>query len=98
MSNDNKNIGEGKSGLQPIEKNYLKFILALGLIFFVLYIFLGNSKPNACDCAVILDIPTEKVGLRSFPIQNLGDEGYKKFADCQDAYAGPATAILECNY
>ena len=79
-------------------KEFLIFVFVLiTLVSFLEYFGLFESnKPDACDCARILNVPTETIGYKEFPIANIGNEEYKKFEECQDEYAGPATAILEC--
>ena len=75
-----------------------KILIVVGT--FMLFVFAfksGASKPSACDCTEILNIPTKQVGYKMFPRDLLGDEEYKKWQDCYDEYAGPATAYLECN-
>jgi hypothetical protein len=55
------------------------------------------NKPNACECADILNIPTHKVGIgMPLPIEHLSNEDFIKYEKCYDAYAGPATATLKC--
>jgi len=81
----------------PLTKKKVKAFLFFVFVLIVLVAsILENKKPDACDCARILNVPTETIGYKVFPIANLGNEEYKKFAECQDEYAGPASAILEC--
>lgn len=80
-----------------MQKNKGTLYLASIVIFLVFAFVLSiANKPNACECARILNVPTETVGYKKFPIANIGNEEYKKFAKCQDTYTGAATAILAC--
>ncbi len=75
-----------------------KIIGIFGAILFTSLILTScDSKPNACDCIDILNVPTKKVGIgMPLPIEDLSNEDYGKYKKCYEAYAGPATATLKC--
>jgi hypothetical protein len=57
----------------------------------------NNSMEDACECADVLNVPTQKVGIgMPLPIEHLSNEDFRKYEKCYDAYAGPATATLKC--
>jgi hypothetical protein len=72
--------------------------IAFGAIFTLIVVAnLINTKPDPCECYNILDVPTKKVGIgMPLPVESLSNDNFRKYEECYDAYAGPATAILEC--
>lgn len=71
-------------------------LIVLAVIALVTLISCVN-KPDACECADILNVPTHKVGIgMPLPIEHLSNEDFIKYEKCYDAYAGPATATLKC--
>lgn len=89
-----------KKPLSEKERKILIKILFFCFIIIVPAAFFfakANPVPDACACSTILDIPTEKVGIgMPMPIIPLPNKEFKKYSECYEEYAGPATALLKC--
>ncbi len=74
-----------------------KIMTVFGAMLLVSFILIGCG-PSACDCARILDVPTYRITETGMPhpVNRLSNEEFKKYEECYEAYAGPATAILKC--
>jgi hypothetical protein len=79
-------------------KGMKAFAILLGIFIIVaVAVKLADNAPSACDCVDILGVPTKKVGIgMPLPVEHLSNEDFRKYEKCYDAYAGPATATLEC--
>lgn len=51
------------------------------------------NKPDACECISSLERKKDKMDY----IPGMTNEEFRKWEACYDAYAGPATATLECS-
>ena len=70
-------------------------IAGIGISFFVDFEW---YKPDPCECARILGVPTYQITPTGMPhpVDNVSDDEFKKYKECYDTYAGYAGASLEC--
>lgn len=86
----------GNNLLNNINRKYPVVWVILLVVFLYFIITLFDDTPSACECQKILRIPTQKVGVKTFPLEILPNEEFEKWEACKEEYAGPTGAYLEC--
>ncbi len=69
----------------------MKYRILIALISIISFSSCVN-KPEACECISFLQLKKDKLDY----VPGMTNEEFRKWEACYDAYAGPATATIEC--